>query len=78
MMGPKKLSQLGEPNYERWRNISKGAIRMSTEELGVLVKVFPQYALWLVSGQIVPEIMQLRPEYNEAHLEPSEHDGGRG
>lgn len=78
MMGPKKLSQLGGPNYERWRNISKGAIRMSTEELGVLVKIFPQYALWLVSGQVVPEIAQTCPEYDGAHLEPSSQDDGRG
>lgn len=25
---PKRLSQLGETNHERWKNISKGAIRM--------------------------------------------------
>lgn len=65
--GPKKLSQAGETNHERWKNISKGAIRMSTEEMGVLVKLFPEYALWLVSGRIEPEHGHRSPSYDEAN-----------
>lgn len=76
MMGPKKLSQLGETNHERWKNISKGAIRMSTEEVDVLVKIYPQYALWLASGQIAPECGQTSPEYDAAHSAlPSQNAG---
>ncbi|MCY1557761.1 hypothetical protein D9M68_946370 [compost metagenome] len=67
MAGPKKLSLLGETNHERWKNISKGAIRMSTEEIGVLVKMYPQYALWLASGEVAPESGQTSPAYDEAH-----------
>jgi hypothetical protein len=67
MAGPKKLSQLGETNHERWKNISKGAIRMSTDEISVLVKMYPQYALWLVSGRIEPENGHRSPEYDEAN-----------
>ncbi|MDA8485964.1 DNA-binding protein [Pseudomonas resinovorans] len=67
MAGPKKLSLLGETNHERWKNISKGAIRMSTEEIGVLVKMYPQYALWLASGEVAPEAGQTSPAYDEAH-----------
>jgi hypothetical protein len=67
MAGPKKLSQLGETNHERWKNISKGAIRMGTDEIGVLVKMYPQYALWLVSGRIEPENGHRSPEYDEAN-----------
>lgn len=65
-IGPKKASEHGG-DYERWRNVSKGAVRVSTEEVDVLVKIFPQYAFWLVSGQIAPEIGQTSPEYDEAH-----------
>ncbi|PAU65547.1 DNA-binding protein [Pseudomonas sp. PIC25] len=67
MMGPKKLSQLGETSHERWKTISKRAVRMNTEEIDVLVKIYPQYALWLASGQIAPEFGQTSPEYDEAH-----------
>jgi hypothetical protein len=66
LAGPKKLSQLGETNHERWKNISKGAIRMGTEEIGVLVKMYPQYALWLASGNTAPEIGQTSPDYDAA------------
>ncbi|MDT4827386.1 hypothetical protein FQZ97_607310 [compost metagenome] len=65
LAGPKKLSQLGETNHERWKNISKGAIRMGTEEIGVLVKMYPQYALWLTSGNTAPEIGQTSPDFEK-------------
>lgn len=64
-IGPKKASEAGG-DYERWRNISKGAIRVSADELDVLVKLFPTYALWLVTGKVAPEIGQTSPEYDEA------------
>lgn len=67
MAGPKALSQLGETNHERWKNISKGAIRMGTDEIAVLVKMYPQYALWLASGNIAPEVGQTSPEYDKAN-----------
>lgn len=69
-LGPKKLSEAGG-NYERWRNISKGAVRISTEEIDVLVQIYPQYALWLASGQIAPECGQTSPEYDEARSKNS-------
>ncbi len=28
---------------------------MGTEEIGVLVKMYPQYALWLTSGNTAPK-----------------------
>lgn len=62
MAGPKRLSELGGTNHERWKNISKGAIRMGTEELGVLAGLYPQYALWLISGRVATEIGQACPD----------------
>lgn len=74
-LGPKKLSEAGG-NYERWRNISKGAVRISTEEIDVLVQIYPQYALWLASGQIAPDCGQTSPEYDEARsASPSQNAG---
>ncbi|HHJ4328427.1 TPA: hypothetical protein ACQJWO_005744 [Klebsiella pneumoniae] len=65
MAGPKNASRISG-DYERWRNVSKGAVRVSGEEIDVLVKIYPQYALWLASGQIAPEIGQTSPAYDEA------------
>lgn len=65
-VGPKKLSQMSNTDHSRWLNVSKGAVRVSSEEIDVLVSVFPQYALWIASGQTIPESGQTRPDYDEA------------
>jgi len=64
LLGPKKTSLHGG-DYDRWRSISKGAIRVSTEEVDVLVKLYPQYALWLVTGNQTTEIEQLTPNQGD-------------
>lgn len=75
-VGPKHLSELGGKNYERWRNISKGAIRISTMEVGVLAEKYPEYALWLISGKTEPEHGHRSPEYDEANRNlPSQSAG---
>lgn len=51
----------------RWGNIRSGKARLSDAEIDAVVKVFPQYSLWLVSGEIAPEIGQTSPEFDEAH-----------
>ena len=66
-VGPKHLSELGGKNYERWRNISGGKIRISTEEVGILADAYPQYALWLISGRVEPEHRHRSPDYDEAN-----------
>lgn len=51
-------------------------IRMSTEEMEVLQKLFPEYALWLISGKIAPECGQISPDYEEANQNLSNHNAG--
>lgn len=51
----------------RWGNIRSGKARLSDAEIDAVVKVFPQYSLWLVSGEIAPEIGQTNPEFDEAN-----------
>lgn len=51
----------------RWGNIRNGKARLSDAEIEAVAKLFPQYALWLVSGQIAPECGQTSPEYDEAN-----------
>lgn len=51
----------------RWGNIRNGKARLTDAEIEAVLKLFPQYALWLVSGTIAPEIGQTSPEYDEAN-----------
>jgi len=66
-IGPKQLSELGGKNHDRWKNISRGAIRISTVEVGVLAEAYPEYALWLISGRTEPENGHRSPDYDEAN-----------
>lgn len=75
-VGPKHLSELGGKNYERWRNISGGKIRISTEEVGILADAFPQYALWLISGRIEPQNGHVSPAFEDANRNLPNQDAG--
>lgn len=61
------LVRKSEINYSRWKNLRHKKARLSTEEVEVLVKLYPQYALWVASGEIAPECGQVSPEYDEAN-----------
>jgi hypothetical protein len=50
----------------RWGNIRNGKARLTDAEIEAVIKLFPQYALWLVSGEIAPEAGQTCPEYEAA------------
>lgn len=51
----------------RWGNIRNGKARLSDAEIDAVVALFPQYALWIASGQIAPECGQVSPDYEQAH-----------
>ncbi|EPD6593875.1 hypothetical protein [Pseudomonas aeruginosa] len=61
------LVRKSEINYSRWKNLRHKKARLSTEEVEVLVKIYPQYALWIASGNIAPECGQTSPDYDEAN-----------
>ncbi|WP_082936874.1 hypothetical protein [Pseudomonas citronellolis] len=70
------LVRQSDINYSRWKNLRHKKARISTEEVEVLVKIYPNYALWLASGQIAPECGQTSPEYDEANRNlPNQHAG---
>jgi len=76
MYGPKRISTESGTDHNRWKSLSKGAVRISTEEIDVLVKIYPHYALWLASGQIAPESGQTSPDYDEANRNLSQPSAG--
>ena len=60
----------------RWGNIRSGKARLSDAEIEAVVGLFPQYALWLASGEIAPECGQTSPEYEEANRNLTGHNAG--
>lgn len=70
------LVRKSEISYSRWKNLRHKKARISTEEIEVLVKLYPAYALWIASGQIIPESGQTSPEYDEANRNLTNHSAG--
>lgn len=60
----------------RWGNVRNGKARITDAEIEAVVALFPQYALWLVTGEIAPESGQTSPAYDEAHRNLDGQDAG--
>ncbi|MCY1462312.1 hypothetical protein D9M71_800740 [compost metagenome] len=67
-VGLDELVKKTEISGTRWRTVRYDKrTRISTQEVAALTQIFPQYALWLASGQIAPESGQTSPAYDESH-----------
>ncbi len=66
-VGLDELVRQSDITWSRWKNLRHRKARISTEEVEVLVKLFPSYALWIASGQVAPEAGQTSPEYDQAN-----------
>lgn len=73
--GLKALEKDGTLGYNRWQNVRHGKAKIRAEELDVLQRVFPQYRLWLISGEIAPEIGQTSPAYDDANAALKQRGG---
>ncbi|EPG3576381.1 hypothetical protein [Pseudomonas aeruginosa] len=67
--------QTGIDRY-RWGNVRNGKARITDAEIEAVIQIFPQYALWLVTGNIAPESGQTSPEYDEANQNLSSLNAG--
>lgn len=66
--GLDELAKRTEITGTRWRTVRYDKrTRISTNEVQELVSIFPNYALWLTTGNIAPEIGQTSPDYDEAN-----------
>lgn len=61
----------------RWRTVRYDKrTRVSTQELDELIRLYPNYALWLACGQTAPECGQTSPEYDEANSNLTSQSAG--
>lgn len=72
----KKLEELSGIDREKWYALRKGGRRANEDDIESMVKIHPQYALWLVSGQIAPEAGQTSPVYDEANRNLPDQNAG--
>ena len=67
LAGIRELDRISDLGYNRWSTVKHGRGKVRAEELNVLQSFFPNYRLWLISGEIAPEIGQTSPDYDEAN-----------
>lgn len=65
--GVDHLAKHSEIPASRWSSVTYKNVRMSTEELEVIKDLYPQYAYWLITGEIQPEFGQTSPDYDEVN-----------
>lgn len=59
-------AQTGIGRY-RWQNVKSGKARLTDAEIEAVLEVFPSYRWWLITGEVMPEIGQVSPEYELAN-----------
>lgn len=51
--------------YSRWTTVRKTGGRARAEEVEALCKLFPEFALWIASGNVLPDAGQVSPEIED-------------
>ncbi|MDH0144606.1 DNA-binding protein [Aquipseudomonas alcaligenes] len=76
MASLKDLAEVNSKEYVRWQSIKRGKARFSAEEIEQLGKLYPNYRWWLMTGEVMPEIGQTSPEYDEANRNLTSQNAG--
>ncbi|MBB49291.1 MAG: hypothetical protein CMK88_00920 [Pseudomonadales bacterium] len=75
--GVDQLAKMTDITGTRWRTVRYDKrSRVGAREVEVLASIYPQYALWLASGQVMPEAGQTSPAYDEANSKLPTHHAG--
>lgn len=61
-LSARDLEKATDVDRTKWYALRNGRRRANEEDIMALVKVFPEHALWLVSGETAPEAGQTSPE----------------
>lgn len=67
-LSAKELERLTGIDREKWYSLRNSRRRMNEEDISALNKIYPQYAYWLATGEILPQAGQVSPEYEELAL----------
>jgi hypothetical protein len=65
-VGIDDLVRRTEIGSTRWQTVKYKKARVTGDDIEALVAILPQYAYWLTTGKVAPEIGQVSPEYEEA------------
>ncbi|UTW09172.1 hypothetical protein KDW96_07655 [Pseudomonas benzenivorans] len=77
MAGMDRLVRETPIGSNRWRTVLYNKdVRISTDEVEELGKLFPSYRWWMVSGDVAPEIGQTSPDYDEANRNLIDQNAG--
>lgn len=64
---PELEERTGVSRYT-WQNIrNKPNREIKEEEILAFCEVFPEWRWWLLTGEVMPEVGQTSPEYDEAN-----------
>ena len=73
-----QLEELTGISRYTWSNLKNPAKsrEIKAEEIEAIVKLYPQFALWIVSGNEHPECGQVSPEYELANRKLPNQNAG--
>ena len=65
---PELEARTGISRYT-WNNLKNPARNreIKEEEILAIAEIYPQYRWWLITGEVMPEVGQTSPEYDEEH-----------
>lgn len=76
LAGLDAFAEVNSKEYYRWSNIKRGKARLGAEEIEKLNDQFPAYRWWLSTGEVMPEVGQTSPEYDEANSKLLDQNAG--
>lgn len=65
-LSAKVLEEKTGIDRSNWYSLKQGRRRANEDDISGMIQLYPQFALWLVTGQITPETGQTSPEYEDA------------
>ena len=71
-----KLEKMSGIDRSKWYHLRNGKRRANEDDIEAIVKLAPQYALWLTTGKVIPEAGQTSPDYDEANSKLPSHNAG--
>ena len=64
-IGPADLARKTGIKRDRWANVLYHPTKPNGDDIEALVTIWPEYAYWLTTGNVLPEAGQISPELEE-------------